>query len=215
VHVKAFIFDLDGTLIDSVEAHIRSWAYALRKLGFSVNEEKLKPLIGLSGKDILTKLYGQEILKYYINIRKLKDRAFLHELSRGGVQLFPGVIKLLKILKNHGMRIAIASSTPNYLLMHICDYLGISDYVDLIVGGDEVSRGKPYPDLFIRTIKLLGIKAKEVAIVGDTIYDVKPANEVGAISILVNNIIGDNEVKPKYHFRYIHSMIGWVLSWNV
>ena len=211
--VKGFIFDLDGTLVDSVEAHVKSWIIALRSLGFNVDEELLRNLIGLSGKDILIRLYGSNILKHYKDIRRLKDRAFLQELREGRVQTFPGVMTLLRILKNLRLKIAVASSTPSYLLLHICEYLGIIEYADVIVGGDEVNRGKPHPDLFMKTIKLLGLNPKDVVIVGDTYYDIEPANVLGATSVLVNTVLRDHiKVRPKYYFRWIFEMIKWVKS---
>ncbi len=209
--VKAFIFDLDGTLIDSVEAHIKSWIAALSYVGIrNVNENDLRPLIGLSGKDIMIKLFGPNIMSKFPRIRWLKDRAFLKELGEGRITLYPGVTKLLQLLKRLGYRVAIASSTPNHMLMHILDFLGIMQYIDVFTCGDEVVRGKPHPEIFIKTVNKLHLKPEDVVIVGDTVYDVKPANEINSISILVNNPNQDVNPKPRYYFRWIHELVNFL-----
>ena len=211
--VKAFIFDLDGTLIDSVDAHVRSWIHALKHIGVNnVDESSIRKLVGLSGKDILLRLYGENILKNYHRIRWIKDRAFLNELKAGGISLYPGVIKLLKYLKYSKCLIAIASSTPNYMLLHIADYLGLTNYVDLLVGGDEVLKGKPDPEIFIHTLKLLRVKASEAVVVGDTVYDIEPANKLMSTSILVNNPKLPTSPKPTYYFRWIFELLHFLIS---
>ena len=209
--VKAFIFDLDGTLIDSVDAHIRSWIIALNYLGIKdVDEEDLRPLIGLSGKDIMIKLFGTNIMSKFHRIRWLKDRAFLRELREGRIRLYPGVMKLLQLLKRLGLRVAIASSTPNYMLIHILDFLGIAQYIDVFTCGDEVVKGKPNPEIFIRTVNKLHLRPKDVVIVGDTVFDVKPANGINSISVLVNNPDQNMNPKPRYYFRWIYEFIDFI-----
>ena len=79
--------------------------------------------------------------------------------------------------------LGLASSTPNYLLIHILEIFGIIDYFDAVVGGDEVEYGKPHPEIFLRTFSKLGVNPNEGAVVGDTLYDVIPANKIGAFSI--------------------------------
>jgi HAD superfamily hydrolase (TIGR01509 family) len=185
--VKAFIFDLDGTLIDSVDAHVTTWVKAFKVVvGISVDEGEVYPLIGMSGRDIVRKILGKVSESEYAKIRWVKDRAFMKELKGGRVTLFPGVTQALRILKKEGYLIGMASSTPNRLLLHIIDYLGITDFFDAVTGGDEVRRGKPDPEIFLRAMKKLGVVPEETVVVGDTAYDVCPAHRIGAIPVLVN-----------------------------
>ncbi len=211
--IKAFIFDFDGTLIDSVDAHIRSWIIAIEKvLKVRISYDEVYPLIGLSGVDIIKELLGDLGLKHYGEIRRIKDRAYLMMVRSGLVQLFPGVTKLLRVLKLSNYKVALASSTPTHILMHLSQYLGIDNYIDLYVGGDEVRVGKPNPEIFLRAIKLLNLNPKETIIVGDTPYDVKPAKELGSVAVLVNRNLSEVSPKPDYAFPLFHELTEVVLK---
>ena len=203
--IKAFVFDLDGTLIDSVDAHVTTWVKAFKvAMGVSVSESEIYPLIGMSGRDIVKKVLGRVNESEYARIRWVKDRAFMKELKEGRVTLFPGVTQALRMIKIRGFRIGMASSTPNRLLLHIMDYLGITNFFDAITGGDEVRIGKPHPEIFLRAIRKLRVTPHEAVIVGDTIYDVCPAHRIGSVPVLVNvNSVSSSEVVAAV-FRMFH-----------
>jgi len=191
--VKAFVFDLDGTLIDSVDAHVTTWIKAFKiAVGVLVSEDDVYPLIGMSGRDIVRRVLGKVDERTYAKIRWIKDRAFMRELKEGRVTLFPGVIQALRILKKEGYLIGMASSTPNRLLLHIMDYLGITKFFDAVTGGDEVRRGKPDPEIFLRAMRKLSVDPHETVVVGDTPYDACPAHKVGALPVLVNTCSAPN-----------------------
>ncbi|MCD6324504.1 MAG: HAD family phosphatase [Desulfurococcales archaeon] len=193
---KAFIFDLDGTLIDSVEAHIRSWINSFRlAAGVDIPSSMLEPLIGLSGEDIVRKILGKQGVEIYGVIRRLKDRFFLKELREGRVPPFPSAHKLLKLLVKSGFKVGIATSTPTYMATHILDFLGFLDYIDAYVCGDDVARGKPNPDIFDEAFCRLRVSPQEGVVVGDTLYDVVPAHRLGATAVLVN---GHGPWRPRY-----------------
>ncbi len=216
-NVKAFIFDLDGTLIDSVDSHVRSWSLAFRiAAGINVGYRSLYPLIGLSGADIMRRVLGSRAEPDLMSrIRWIKDRAFLKEVLEGRVNTYPGVNKLLKYLKRYGFKIGVASSTPNRLLIHILEYLRLINYFDVITGGDEVRRGKPDPEIFKLTMSKLGVSPAEAVVVGDTEYDMYPAIRLGATPVLVNKycdgLAGESLTGIKV-YREFHELTAEVLS---
>lgn len=185
---NVFVFDLDGTIIDSVEAHVSSWINAVKVvMGVELDPDSLRTMIGLGGRKIIAELLGEKGVREYAKIRWFKDRFFLNCLRNGQVQLFPGAFKLLKLLKVLGFKIGLATSTPIYMALHILDFFDISQYFVAITCGDEVKRGKPAPDIFASSISRLESSPSETIIVGDTTYDAIPALLLGAVPVLVNS----------------------------
>lgn len=183
---KLVVFDLDGTLIDSVKVHAEGWAYAFNVLGLAnVKAKALEDLIGLPGGTIVERILGQAGLEHYQKIRWLKDRHFLKYVMGNSVRLFPDVIQCFQYLRRRNYLLGIATSTPNYILIPLLEKLSIIEYFDIVVGGDEVSRGKPEPDIFLRAAEKAGLSPREVVVVGDTIYDTIPARKVGMFSVLI------------------------------
>ncbi len=184
--IRLVVFDLDGTLIDSVRAHAEGWAFAVKSLGLAdVDAGEVADLIGLPGDVIVGRIAGEEGLRYYASIRRLKDKHFLSQVVNGGVRPFPDAIPCLSYLKGRGYLLGLASSTPNYMLIPVLERLGLLDFFDYTVGGDEVLRGKPDPDIFVRVAEKARVGLREVAVVGDTEYDTVPARSVGMLSVLV------------------------------
>lgn len=183
---RLVVFDLDGTLIDSVEAHAEGWSYAINRLGLAeVGVGELVDLIGLPGDAIVRAVLGEEGLRHYPSIRWLKDRHFLDQVVSGRVRLFPDVLPCFNYLRSRGYALGLATSTPNYVLIPLLERLGLLDRFDYTVGGDEVVRGKPSPDIFVRAAEKAGVRPREVVVVGDTVYDTSPAKSAGMASVLV------------------------------
>lgn len=184
--LKLVVFDLDGTLVNSVDAHAESWSFAIRTLGLaSIGRSELVNLIGLPGDVIVSKVLGDVGLKHYQKIRWLKDRYFLEQLATGRITLFPDTTLCLRYVRERGFLVGLATSTPNYVLIPLLEHFELLDYFDYTVGGDEVKRGKPNPDIFVKTAERAGVDPKEALVVGDTVYDTAPAMKAGMMSVLV------------------------------
>ncbi|MEM4775351.1 MAG: HAD hydrolase-like protein, partial [Sulfolobales archaeon] len=122
--LKLVVFDLDGTLIDSVDAHAEGWSFAIERLGLArIGREKLVDLIGLPGSDIVKEVLGEAGLRYYPSIRWLKDQHFLGQLAEGRVRLFPDVKPCLNYLRERGYALGLATSTPNHVLIPLLERL--------------------------------------------------------------------------------------------
>ncbi|MEM1931210.1 MAG: HAD family hydrolase [Sulfolobales archaeon] len=184
--LKLVVFDLDGTLIDSVDAHAEGWSFAIERLGLArIGREKLVDLIGLPGSDIVKEVLGEAGLRYYPSIRWLKDQHFLGQLAEGRVRLFPDVKPCLNYLRERGYALGLATSTPNHVLIPLLERLELLEYFDYTVGGDEVRKGKPNPDIFIRIVEKAGVRPSDAVVIGDTVYDTVPARSAGMFSILI------------------------------
>lgn len=195
---KAVVFDLDGTLIDSIDAHAISWIIAYRLLGYgNVPISEVRKYIGVRGDLITEKVLGGNALKDYSKIRILKDKIFLRLTRDGLVVVYPDTHYVLKVLKDRGFKLCLATSTNIPTLLPTLEYFKLVDYFDVMVAGEEVLRSKPDPDLFLEALRRVRIDPKDSIVVGDTLYDVIPAKNIGAISVLVARS-GNNALITKY-----------------
>lgn len=184
---KLVVFDLDGTLVDTVEVHAEGWVYAFAKLGFgSFNPRDLVRLIGLPGDLIVREVLGESALRCYSRIRWLKDRHFLRKVAEGSVRLYLDVPETLSYLRSRGYLVGLATSTPSYILLPLLEYLKILEDFDITVGGDEVLRGKPDPEIFLKAAAKASVEPQETVVVGDTEYDSVAAKRAGMLSVLID-----------------------------
>jgi len=209
--IKGVVFDLDGTLVDSVEIHVSAWLEACKAMGLvkdnveEMNMENLiRKLVGLAPIDIAYKIVSNSELAK--KLAETKQRIYLTKIER--VKLFPNVEKSLETLKKMGMKIAIASSVSSNIIKRILELNNIANYIDAYVGSDEVSKRKPEPDIFLKALEKISVKPSEAVIVGDTEYDIIPANKINAISIQIcwKQCLETN-TKPNFYAKNIEEVI--------
>jgi HAD superfamily hydrolase (TIGR01509 family) len=185
--VSAIVFDLDGTLLDSVDAHVESWIKAFEKHGIKgISKDELYKLIGLPGQVIVERIGGVYAIENYRSISEIKDAMFIKLINRGIVKIYPDAEDTLIELRDRGYKLGLSTSTPRYMLEKISSLVKIEKYFDAVVAGDEVEKGKPHPEIFIKVFEKLEIDPKRGMVVGDSEYDIIPAREIGAVSVLVN-----------------------------
>jgi HAD superfamily hydrolase (TIGR01509 family) len=183
--LKAIIFDLDGTLIDTVGIHAASWVIAFEANGYKVGINEVEPLIGMAGKRIVKKLLDKEGFRRLSSITSCKNRVYLEMVEEA--RLFPRVQETLCMLSGADLRLALATSTLSHVLSRVLERFCLAEFFDTIVAGDEVTRGKPSPEIFMRVFERLGLDPHLGAVVGDTEYDILPAIRTGATSIMITH----------------------------
>lgn len=182
--VRAAIFDVDGTLVDSVDLHAHAWQDAFRDFGHDVGFDEVRGQIGKGGDQLMPvflgpeelEARGKELEKHRSEVMKTR---YLPEV-RG----FPGVRDLFLRLRERGIRIALASSAKAEELQTYKERAGITDLVEVETSSDDAERSKPYPDIFQAALsRLEGIEASEAVVIGDTPYDAEAAGKAGLRSI--------------------------------
>jgi len=176
--IRAAIFDLDGTLVDSNEFHVLAWQETFRRFGKEIAIERLREQIGKGGDQYLPvflneremREFGEEADKCHGEIFKKK---FLSK-----VKPFPQVRELFERLRGDGKKIALASSGKDQEVRQYEKLLGIEELVDGRTTSDDVMHSKPSADVFIAALKLLGLPAHEAVAIGDTPYDVEAAKKI-------------------------------------
>ena len=174
--VTAVIFDIDGTLVDSVDLHAEAWQAAFARFGKKTAFEKVRRQIGKGADQLLPVFLSQdELVQFGDQLNDYRSDLFKREfLPR--VKAFPDVRQLFqRILQDHH-RIALASSAKGDELKTYKTIARIDDLIEAETSSDDAERSKPYPDIFQAALAQMGgVKAEDVVVVGDTGYDAEAA----------------------------------------
>lgn len=184
--IQAVIFDIDGTLIDSVDLHARAWQEILAKYGHDVPFEEVRRQIGKGGDHLLPVFLSKEELdRSREEIEKVRSELFKEKYLRE-VRPFPEVRELFQKILADGKRIALASSGKKDEVEKYEKIAGIDDLIghDDKTSSDDAERSKPDPDIFHAAMaKLDGVAKDAVIVVGDTPYDAEAAGKAGLKTI--------------------------------
>ena len=157
VNFQALIFDLDGTLVDSMPAHFKAWCAALAEHGKGVvfPEDVFYAMGGRPTRDIVAIINGEQGLSLNPDrVASAKKRHFLKSLD--SLELIPSIASIAEEYRGRGP-MAVASGGSREVVEKTLQTLGISDWFDEVVTSSEVSRGKPAPDIFLEAAKRLGV----------------------------------------------------------
>ena len=182
--IRAAIFDVDGTLIDSVDLHARAWQQALAAFGHHIPFPDVRHQIGKGGDQLLPVFLSDAELKGYgARIEELRQQIYKREYLHR-VQPFPKVRDLFLRLRRDGIRTVLASSAKDDEVNFYKEACGISDLVEARTSKDDVERSKPDPDIFAAALDRIGdLDSLEVIAIGDTPYDAEAAGKLGIATI--------------------------------
>lgn len=198
----AFVFDLDGTLVDSVYQHVISWHAALREINLELSVWRIHRKIGMSGglfvRGMLREI-GHDLTEE--DVARLQDAHAAHYLQQvGQIRPLPGAAELLAHLNQHGIRWAIATSGRRSYAEPMLNKLGVPGAA--LVTRDEVRWAKPDPDLFLAGADLLGVAPSECVVVGDSVWDMLAARRATALGVgLLSGGYGQEELERAHAFR--------------
>ena len=182
--IKAVVFDVDGTIVDSVDLHAEAWQEAFKKFGKEVDLEALRRQIGKGADQLLPVFFSKRELDEFGAILDKYRGALFKKQYMPRVVAFPKVRELFERIRHGGKRIALASSAKEDELASYKKIARIDDLVDAETSSDDAERSKPHADIFQAALKkLAGIAAKEVMVVGDTPYDVEAAAKVNLTTV--------------------------------
>lgn len=184
--IKAVIFDIDGTLVDSVDDHAEAWQRAFAKFGKEIPFEKIRMQIGKGGDELLPVFWSKEELERIEEpLSNYRTELYQKEyLPR--VKGFPKVRELFEQLLAHGKQLALASSAKGEELETYKKKARIDDLVDIETSSDDAEKSKPHPDIFEAALEKLGRPpAGDCIVVGDTPYDIDAAAKAGMRTIAV------------------------------
>jgi HAD superfamily hydrolase (TIGR01509 family) len=181
---KAVIFDVDGTLVDSVDLHARAWQDAFREFGKEAPFEDIRYQIGKGGDQLMPVFFPRAELEQIGKRMQERRTEIYRERYVRQVRAFPKVRELFECIRRDGKQIALASSADAEDFDANMKLLGIGDLIDGATSARDAARSKPFPDIFEAALaKLDGVKAGEAIAVGDTHYDAEAAGHIGLPTI--------------------------------
>lgn len=180
---RGVILDVDGTLVDSNDAHARAWVRALKEAGFDVPFARVRPLIGMGGDKLLPEVTGlEEDDPRAKRIGERRGEIFKKEYLPT-LRAFPKTRELLLRMREEGLRLAVASSAKPDELQPLLELAGAADLIEGASSADEAESSKPDPDVVHAALDRLHMDPAEVVMIGDTPYDVEAASRAGARAI--------------------------------
>lgn len=193
--MKAFIFDLDGVIVDTAKFHELAWNKIAEELDIEFSAELNERLKGVSRVrclEILLENSGQQLSnEKKEEILNKKNQYYLNYIDNiSESELLPGVMDLFKRAKQENIHICLGSASKNATF--ILDKLNITNYFDVVVDGNSVENAKPDPEVFIKSCETLNIKPEQCVVFEDSIAGILAANNAGMYSVGVGKENGLN-----------------------
>ncbi len=199
---KAFIFDLDGVIVDTAKYHFLAWQKIANRLGIEFTHEHNEQLKGVSRIRSLDIILGlgnvqvtQEDKDKWLTEKNEDYLEYIHHMQAD--EILEGVVPVLQYLKDNGQLVALGSASKN--ARPILEKVDIIHYFDAIVDGNDVTNAKPDPEVFIRAAQLLGMPSEGAIVFEDSVAGIQAANIANMVSVG----IGDKAVlhEAQYNFN--------------
>ncbi len=193
--MRAILWDLDGTIIDSADLHFRAWQATLGPRGMDYDHEAFLAGFGQSNPSVLSSLFGDQLSDSEIKvISDEKEAAYRQLVSDDGIALLPGVLAWLEQFKQADCIQAISSSAPMANIVATLATLDIADYFRALVSGATLPKGKPDPSIFSHTAQALNLTQRECIVIEDSIHGIEGARRAGMVSVAVGNLSQDSDL---------------------
>ncbi|MFP4106477.1 MAG: HAD family hydrolase [Phycisphaerae bacterium] len=193
------IFDMDGVLVDSYQAHYKSWKQVGEKHGLTMTEEQFADTFGQTSRDIIRNLWGDAIPDEEIPEVDREKEAAYRQIIAGDFPEMDGADDLLKALAEAGFLIAIGSSGPPENIQVAIDCLPHGRVVSATVTGEDVTNGKPDPEVFLTAAKKLGLEPAQCAVVEDAPAGVEAARRGSMAALAITGTARREELSDRAH----------------
>ena len=205
MNYKAFLFDLNGTLIDDMDYHIRAWHRIFNSLGADLTLEQTKAECYGKNHEAIERVFpGRFSVKEKDKMSIDKETEYQHEY-RPHLKLLAGLDDFLKHAKDNKIKMAIGSAAIMYNIDFVLNGLNIRHYFDAIVSADDVARSKPDPETFTRCAELLNVSPKDCLVFEDAPKGVEAADNAGMDCIVLTTMHSAEEFQQYKNIKLIIS----------
>jgi len=182
---KAFIFDMDGTIIDSMPTHVTSWARALGEFGHTTSTEELHKNNWGNVYDVVRSILGDDLSDDQVSQIAVRKEELFRETYRSDLRLIDGLDTFLNDVKRVGIPMALATNAGWDNINYVLDGLGIGNYFNTIISGMDVDRAKPDPEMFLKAACGLGVDPANCIVFEDSANGIEAADAAGMRIVLV------------------------------
>ena len=199
--IRAVIWDMDGVLIDSGPHHWQAWRETLsQECRRELSQEEFARTFGLRNDLMLRTVFGRELpLETAERLAELKEARYRAIVLERGAPVLPGVVRLLGALQNAGWRQAVGSSAPRANIEVVMAETRLSRYFGALISAEDVARGKPDPEPFLKAAQRLGVPARRCVVVEDAPAGIEAARRAGMACIGLLTTHANLEHQPVFH----------------
>jgi beta-phosphoglucomutase family hydrolase len=194
---RAFLFDLNGTMIDDMNYHLDVWYEVITKdLGANLTKAEVQREMYGKNDEVLIRIFGEERFKAFDfdAITQAKELRY-QEIYRPHLDLIPGLFTFLETAKQNGIKMAIGSAAPPMNVDFALDNLNIRHYFGAVVTGADVTRSKPHPEVFLKAAKLLDVEPTSCIVFEDAPKGVEAAVNAGMNCVVITTMHQEHEFK--------------------
>jgi len=183
----AVIWDLDGVLVDSASLHLAAWQAMAKEHGLAFTEQDFYSTFGLRSPEIIRRVLGDFPQQQVEAMTRRKEHLFRALVKDGYLHPLPGACSAVNALAAKNVRQAVATSAPRRNLVMVLDYVNLSGCFQALVSGEDVSAGKPDPEVFLKAARHLGISSEKCVVIEDAPDGVLAAKRAGMRALAVTS----------------------------
>jgi HAD superfamily hydrolase (TIGR01509 family) len=179
--MKAILFDMDGVVVDNLPYHVDAWLLFCERHGIPLTREVFyRELNGMNSKDTFEWFYKREMTREEIEVLEEEKEILYRDFYRDHLKPANGLLVFLELLRSQGIKTALATSAGPGNIDFIVDGLGIRDQFDAIIGGAEVNKGKPDPEIYLKAAALVGVAPTDCWVIEDSLQGIASGLSAGA-----------------------------------
>jgi len=178
--MKAVLFDMDGVVVDNLPYHVDAWLLFCERHSIPLTREVFyRELNGMNSKDTFEWLYHKEMTRAEVEVLEEEKEILYRGFYRAHMKPASGLLDFLKVLRSNGIKTALATSAGPGNIDFIVDGLGIRDQFDAIIGGAEVRKGKPDPEIYLKAAAMVGVDPADCWVIEDSLQGIAAGLNAG------------------------------------
>jgi beta-phosphoglucomutase family hydrolase len=187
---RAFIFDMDGTIVDNMSFHTESWIAFFQRRGKDIDaDEFFRTTAGRQGKEIIRSHMGEHLNDDEVRVLNDEKELVYRELYEPHRKTVTGFDDLIALAKEHNVALAVATAAPNANITFTLDGLDLRRHFDTVVGAADVARGKPNPDVFLLAAQRCGVAPEHCIVFEDAPLGVEAARRAGMRAVVLTTTL--------------------------